>query len=355
VEFTPQRVQPLTLAELHGAARGANRSCQMAWGATEFVIDGSTTESGGILKSMVVFQEAPRPYALVPGGWLPLPLAIPPRFLVDRNVVADLHKLRTDPERTDLRGLPWWMQLTDHGEALFNPFPYAWEGGHERAPDDAEFLEAFEAGAAAIRAALPGAAVVAYGLAEYRDVHEIRAFFEASARREAAFLQTVCPLIVDRVRQGQEAHIEAKIFEHCERHGVGRNSFACMAALSCLYEDRQGAAYLIGREVLKPSHDYSAKAAYNAVCDLGHLTLAIISGALYGNQGFALATSDLGLASLWCALRPVARLDNVGDIDIVYDISPEMFPRLTTEGLVDSPLNKSLLQINQIIKVWHPY
>jgi hypothetical protein len=31
-----------------------------------------------------------------------------------------------------------------------------------------------------MRAELPGAAVVAYGLAEYRDVHEVRAFFETN-------------------------------------------------------------------------------------------------------------------------------------------------------------------------------
>ena len=225
------------------------------------------------------------------------------------------------------------MQLTDHGAALFNPFPYAWEGKRGRAPDDVEFIEAFEAGAAEIRAALPGAAVVAYGLAEYRAVQEIRAFFEINARSEATFLRSVCPLILDRIRPCKEEQIETKIFEHCAKHGVARKSFACITALSCLYEDPHGDAYPIGREVLKPSRDYSAKAAYNAVCDLRHMTLAIISGALHGNQGFALATSDVGLASLSCALRPVGQLDKLGDIDVESELAPELFPRLSSAGL----------------------
>jgi hypothetical protein len=332
VEFTPQGVQPLSLAELREGGGGANPSYQMSWGSNEIEIDGNVTASGGVLKSTVCFQRTPRPYALVTGGWLPLPLAIPARFLVDRNVVADLRKLRNYPARTDLGGLPWWMILAGHGRALFNPLPYAWEGSDGRAPDDAEFMAAFEAGVAEIRAALPGSVVVTYGPAEYRAAHNIRAAFEINAAKEATFLKTICPLLVDRVQPGKEARIEAIVFEHCSKHGVARSSFACVAALSCLYEDRQGAGYLIGREVLKPSYDYPAKAAYNAACDLGHLTLAVISAA--HNQGFALVTSDRGLASLWCALRPVGRLDNVGNIDIEIDVSADLFPRLSEEGLV---------------------
>ena len=179
---------------------------------------------------------------------------------------------------------------------------------------------------------MPGSVVVTYGPAEYRAAYNIRAAFEINAVKEAAFLQAVCPLLVDRAPPGKEARIEAIIFGHCAKHGVARGSFGCVAALSCLYEDRQGAGYLIGREVLKPSYAYAAKVAYNAVCDLGHLALAVISAA--HNQGFALVTSDRGLASLWCALRPVGRLDSAGDIHIAFDISADLFPRLSEEGLV---------------------
>ena len=110
VEFTPQGVQPLSLPELRAGGGRANPSYQMSWASNEVAIDGNVTASGGVLKSTVSFKETPRPYALVTGGWLPVPLAIPPRFLVDRNVVFDLRKLRNYPARTDLGGLPWWMK-----------------------------------------------------------------------------------------------------------------------------------------------------------------------------------------------------------------------------------------------------
>ncbi len=333
VEFTPQYVQPLTLADLHATANGANPSFRISWPATEIVIDGGPAAAGGIIHSTVVFQEAPRPYALVPGGWLPLPLAIPSRFLVDSNVVADLRKLNSDPLRADLAGFELWMGLFKNGAALFNPVPYAWEGRKRRAPDYAEFVEAFELGVSEIRAAVPGAAVVTFGPAEYEAALAIRSEFEATACREAAFLGAICPLLVDRVKQGEEARIEAAIFAECERHGVPRHSFAAIAALSCLYEDRQGIAYPIGRHLLKPSRKYSTKAAYNAVSDLGHLRLAIISGTLHGSQPFSLATSDRALAAFWCALRPVGRLDEHGDIDIESDLAPDLFPRLSNGGL----------------------
>jgi hypothetical protein len=333
LEFTPQHVQPLTLADIHATANGANPSLRISWVASEFVIDGGQTASGGIIHSTVVFQAAPRPYALVPGGWLPLPLAIPPRFLVDSNVVADLRKLNSHPFRTDLAGFELWMRLLENGAALFNPVPYTWEGQKGRAPDYAEFVEAFESGASEIRAAVPGGAVVTFGPAEYDAALAIRSEFETNARREAAFLEAICPLLVDRIKQGEEARIEAAIFAACERQGVPRHSFVAIAALSCLYEDRHGAAYPIGRHLLKPSRNYSAGAAYNAVSDLGHLRLAIISGALHGKQPFSLATSDRALASFWCALRPVGRRDEHGDFDIESDLAPELFPRLSNEGL----------------------
>ena len=140
-------------------------------------------------------------------------------------------------------------------------------------------------------------------------------------------------MLVGRVKQGKESRIEAAIFAACKRYGVPRHSFVTIATLSCLYEDQHGDVYEIGRHVLKPSRNYSATDAYNAVSDLGHLKLAIISGALYGAQLFSLATSDRALASFWCALRPVGRLDEHGDIDIESDLAPELFPRLSNESL----------------------
>jgi hypothetical protein len=297
------------------------------------VIDGGQTAPGGIAHSTVVFKEAPHPYALVPGGWLPLPLVIPPRFLVDSNVVADLRKLNAYPLRTDFDGFKYWMRLFENKAALFNPVPYAWEGQKGRAPNYAEFVEAFESGVSEIRAAVPGAAVVTFGPPEYQAALAIRSELETNAGREAAFLEAICPLLVDRIKQGKESRIEAAIFAACERHGVPRHSFVTIAAFSCLYEDQHGDVYEIGRHLLKPSRNYSAADAYNAVSDLGHLRLAIISGALYGTQPFSLATSDRALASFWCALRPVGRLDEHGDIDIESDLAPELFPRLSNEGL----------------------
>jgi len=236
VEFTPHHVQPLTLADLHATASGTNPSLRISWTAADIVIDGGQAAPGGIIHSTVVFQEAPRPYALVPGGWLPLPLAIPPRFLVDSNVVADLRKLNSYPSRTDFTGFEMWMRLFENGAAVFNSVPYAWEGQKSRAPDYAEFVGAFESGASEIRAAVPGAAVVTFGPSEYDAALAIRSEFATDARREAAFLEAICPLLVDRIKQGEEAHIEAAIFAACERQGVPRHSFVVIATLSCLYD-----------------------------------------------------------------------------------------------------------------------
>jgi hypothetical protein len=192
--------------------RGTNPSFKISWSATQVAIDGDPQPSDGLFHAAVTFQEAPRPYALVPGGWLPLPLAIPPRLLVDRNVIAHLRKIRCNPTQPTLHDFQWWMHLLGDGVALFSPLPYAWEGEYRRSPGYAEFVRAFDEGAAEIRAALPNAAVVTYGPDEYRTAFAIRSAYEVNACREAAFLAAVCPLLVDRVKRGEEEAVEKQIF-----------------------------------------------------------------------------------------------------------------------------------------------
>jgi hypothetical protein len=332
-EFTPHAVQPLGLKDLYATEGGENPALRLSWHAKDFVIDDKPIASSGVFHSTVQLQNAPQPFALVPGGWLPLPLTIPLRFLVDSNVVANLRKLKSLSSRPDLAGFKLWMDLFAQGGALFNPLPYAWEGQKRRAPTFGEFVQGFEAGVSEMQTVMPGANVVRFGPAEFKVAFAIRIQLESEAPREAAFLQAICPSLVDRVKEGQEAPIEKAIFDACEQYGVPRHSFATLAALSCLNEDPHGKAYSIGKRLLKPSRRYSASEAYNALNDLSHMRLAIISGALHGDTGFSLATSDRALTAFWCALRPVGRRDERGDIDIESDLGPELFPRLSLDGI----------------------
>ena len=155
------------------------------------------------------FNEQPFPFALVPGGWLPLPFVIPSKFLVDRNVVAAFRKLRDRPERQDLQAFQWWTRFFDEGTGTFSPLPYAWEGGFRRTPSFSEFVAAFEEGASELRNALPKVQVISLADEHYRAAHQLVVAMVPRAKREADFLCAACPMIANRVSRRNEAEVAA--------------------------------------------------------------------------------------------------------------------------------------------------
>lgn len=89
------------------------------------------------------------------GRLAPLPLAFPHNFLVDLNVVIKLRQLRRGGIVSDGAELQWWAQFFQSGNALFNPLPFAMEGGLRRKPSFAEFKDASDEGASKLVEAFP--------------------------------------------------------------------------------------------------------------------------------------------------------------------------------------------------------
>jgi hypothetical protein len=100
--------------------------------------------------------------ALVSDGWLPLPLVHSQRFLVDRNVISSLRKLRERPQFQNLQAFYWWTNFFNKGTPFFNPLPYAWEGSSRRRPTFSEFVSAYEEGKAEIKNAFPNANITSF-------------------------------------------------------------------------------------------------------------------------------------------------------------------------------------------------
>jgi hypothetical protein len=278
----------------------------------------------------LAFGEPMSIYALVPnGGWLPVPFVSPQHFLLDRNVVANFHKLRENLAFTDRKAYQFWTGFFEQGTALFNPLPYAFEGKACRILSFEDFVHAFEEGVQKIEGILPRSRVVRYSPVHYRMAYAQLQAMHAKTPREIEFICEVCPLLVVPTAATNLRSVAERVLATADRLSVDRQSLAVLTALSCLFEDPSSGTWSIGRKILKPKQTYKAADAYNAICDLRHIELAALGHAWMVNGRFALCTSDRAVASLWCALGIRDVVETATGPEFTIDISSELFPRLT--------------------------
>lgn len=270
---------------------------------------------------------------MVPGGWLPLPLTTPARFLVDRNVVISLRRIREGRVVESEPSLKWWTSFFSNGAGIFNPLPYAFEAGYRRKPTISEFKSAFNEGVSELREALPNCQIITFGDEHHRAAYAQLEAFDERNERETRFLQETCPLVAQRVSRNSESHVTEDILGAAKRLDLDRGSLVVIAVLSCLYEDIHGRPPKIGRRILKPKPLYCEEDAFNALSDLRHIELAIAGQAYFGKNTFSLCTCDRPMALLWSALSVRARPSPEGAITFNIDISSDLFPRLSSNEL----------------------
>lgn len=334
IEFVPSSATPLSLADLHLIDDDDSANLRIELDTNDMTIDGGRHQGSANVNFQVAFQEPVAIYGLVPRGWLPMPFVGPPRFLVDSNVVIRLRQLREGKLAPNGKAIQWWTNFFASGGGLFNPLPYAFEGGPRRKPSMAEFVAAYEKGVSELRAAMPGSEVVTFDDAAYKAAYALLEAFDEKGARQTTFLQKVCPIIAQRVPQGTETRIAEKIIAAADSCSVDRASLVVMTVLSCLYEDVQGARPSIGRMVIKPTLAYSEADAFNAISDLRHVELVSAGQGWFGSEAFALCTCDRGLARLWTALSPVAEVTIENGATFTLDFTNGFFGRLDDRGLL---------------------
>ena len=286
------------------------------------------------VRARVQFPEALTVFSLVRGGWLPMPFTIPPRFLVDRNVVIQLRRIREGGNVPNSQALLWWTRLFEEGSAMFNPLPYAFEGAYRRKPTKAEFVQAFDEGSAEIEQALPACHVIRYNEQNYDAAYDQLEAFDRRAAREIAFLVAVAPMIAQRPSEAQLWTTAREVLNLADRHQIQKGSMPTLAALSCVFEDQQGSVRSIGRALLKPSATYTEADAFNGLSDIRHIEMTSAGQTHFGAESFAFCTCDRGVARFWSALA-LRGVPGEGDvIENTFDLGTDMFSRLDQAGIL---------------------
>lgn len=328
LEIVPTYTHPLRPSDIRRLEMDETSPLEIKLEANGAIIDGKPQIGSTQLKTKIYFNRQTTIFALVRGGWLPLPFAIPARFLVDRNVVISLRKIREGKVAANVEALQWWIKFFEGGGGIFNPLLYAYEAGYRRKPTMAEFVSAYDDATAELLDALPGCHIIRFEDIHYHAAYAQLEAFDQRNEFEVRFLQEVCPLVVQRVSRREEVQVEEAIFQAAKKYKVNAASFASLAVLSCLYEDIHGAPIAIGRRILKPKPVYLEANAFNALSDLRNIELAAAGQAYFKQESFSLCTCDRGLALMWSALSVHGEFKSDKALEFTFELTNDLFSRL---------------------------
>lgn len=266
-------------------------------------------------------------FGLVIGGHFPLSLLRGHTILLDRNILSLLKKM-ANSERADAVANRYWLDLLNDPSISLNAGLCALEGSSKRPLSLDEFFSEHDLSCSALRSLLPLANVVNYPAEVRPNVYEVQVELHLRYLAEVEFLKEAAQLIVDRPRSDRVRKLESQLLESAAKFGLKGRSLALIASLSCLYEVKDGKIPSSARQVLKPTKNYDATQAHNAISDLRSLELLASTSALAPGP-VALCTADRGLAAFWCDLGvKKAVWSDSRAFGFEFDVGQRMFPRL---------------------------
>jgi len=282
----------------------------------------------------VRFDQRLKHFALVPGGVLPPDFVLRggTRLVMDRNVVSDLQNM---PERD--AGAPHPLRWLDTEEFHVNPILGVVEGSKRRPQTWGEFEREYTRAEKLVARRLPRAKLVQFSGTVRRAMFEMHQEFAPRAAREGQFLHAVASRIADQVAGRDLRKTEQFILQAAEQAGLRPLTAVVLTVLAKLYEGGHGspaAALLKLKELRDAGADWQG-CAYNAVADVRQME--VLSTGITMPDLVAALTGDLGLAQVWCGLRPAGvKLDD-GKIGFYFRLDPALFPRLkgSTDDLIE--------------------
>ena len=284
------------------------------------------------LSLKIRFKQPMTVYALQIGGWLPLAVASCPLLLVDRNIVSIIKEIAKGSPRSDLAANNWWLSFLNSSNYKINPVLCAMEGDTRTSPSFEEFRASFDEARSQLSAALPNAQIIMFGEEHYRAAYETVQDFAERYNAELDFLMQVAPWLFMRNRGSNLMQVEQDLLQLASDLGLDKLSLVVIAALSCLYEPRDGLEPLIGRNIIKPKMKFSAQQAHNAISDLRALEFLASANALNGPPS-AFCTRDKYLAAFWCSIQVAAPTWHGGRISFGVTMDDQLFPRLKPQEL----------------------
>lgn len=273
-----------------------------------------------------------RAIGLVKGGWLPSGLAVRQDMIVlpDRCTITELKGRFRDGIKTneDDKDFLDFLDFFKGDGIRINPLLYALEGNLRKNPTPDQVQQQFEEVTAALRLALPKAELVPGDTGGLQGVVGIVQDTLASMERKQTFLMRMAPKLQPPTSASKKTQLWDEILAVAQDCGIPTNSLVVLAALSSISAPMGNSP---AKRLLKPSANYSAEDAYNALADLRSLEILMCLFALFPDQQIMLCTGDKNLALLWAGIR-ASKFDWAGKA-ATFTLSPieALLPEVSVE------------------------
>lgn len=250
-------------------------------------------------------------------------------LLLDRNLVSKARQADAlkDPAQR------YWINEFNRAANNLNPILTAYEGCHRRRPTKAEFQAELRDSYIKLKEAFPHKNVIEHSPETCDTLYEAVSARLDRFEEEVGFLVEVAPLAAHRATDRDLMPRIARVAEVARAHGLHGQSLAPIAVISALAESKRGEKPSAGRQVVKPSTNYSAGDAHNAVADLH--SLEWLTASTSGPFGpIALATMDAGVARFWHSMQlKRAVRDTNNHVHYRFRLDKALCPRLTESQL----------------------
>lgn len=284
------------------------------------------------LEMNIKFIHPPTVFCLQLGGWLPPAFMSADVVLVDRNITSLLPSIDSLSNRKDIEGNKWWFSFLNTPKTKLNPILCAFEGRNGKVPNFDEFCTELNRLSKLMEASFPDAEIIKFDSKSLPQAYQLVHDLNDRYNREQSFLMSIAPLICNTPPKSKLLEIEQKILSSAQSNSLPNCSLTFIAALSCLYEAPSSKKEQAGRKILKPTLNYTSKAAHNAISDLRALELIMCSDGM-GLGSPAFCTRDRYLAYFWCSIQPSKRIQSAAPGKLSITIKSNLFPRLNEEQL----------------------
>ena len=345
-EVIPCSIKPLGYEDI--VSENTHYPMQMSAKEGNVKINGEVLEKDRKIDFKIQFNEDVTIYVLELGGWLPLSFANYNSILPDRNVISSIRQIKDNKLRDNTKATDWWLKFYKESDFTINPLLYAFEGQYQRFPNYTEFCKSFDEASDELKEYFPKAKIIRYPNDEiYQKVYELLIEVSEQNISEQEFLINAAPLVANRVSDKELNKTQNAIDDLAEKYGILGESLLYYLIVSCLYDPKDGSGYLPARRILKPKENYTKEKAYNAIADVNAITLFIQSLSL-PNLMIPVCTCDKPLAAFWTAINPFERTVKNRKINIEFQFTKYLFPRLSTKETENfaTNLNKKKILTN---------
>lgn len=300
--FENVEFQPLGYSELADKKLGDQVVISLRWSHARIVestIPELTLGGMASASSLLESHYSSKTIGLVRGGWLPSGLALRTNMVVmpDRCTITELVGRFRDGQKPSEGGEDF-LDLFQGKRVRINPGLYALEGSQGQRPSPEHVADQWAEACEKIRTALPLAQLTPEAARQgivglLNDTHE-------SMARGENFLRQIAPELQSPVSARRRVAVWNRVLDVARNCGLSRHSLVVIAALSaaCVANGAGPAKRLI-----KPSANYTAENAYNALADLRALEMLMNLYAAFPQEQIMLCTGDKNLALFWAGLR----------------------------------------------------